>query len=135
MSKGINKVTLLGNLGRDPEVRYTPDGKAVANINIATSESWKDKNTGEKVEKVEWHRVIFFGKLAEICGEYLQKGSKIYLEGKIRTRKWSDKNGVEKYTTEIHSDEMLMLDSAEHASQSQRPVENDEDEFSDDVPF
>jgi single-strand DNA-binding protein len=111
MSKGLNKVMLIGNLGRDPEVRYTQDGKAIANMSIATTESWKDKHSGEKVDKVEWHRVVFFGKLAEICGEFLTKGSKACIQGKIRTRKWVDKNGEEKYTTEIHADDLLMLDS------------------------
>jgi len=101
-SKGVNKVILVGNLGKDPEVRYLPNGGAVANITLATSESWRDKATGEQKEKTEWHRVVLFGKLAEIAGEYLRKGSQVYIEGKLTTRKWADQAGVEKYTTEIH---------------------------------
>ena len=101
-SKGINKAIIVGNLGKDPEVRYLPNGGAVANITLATSESWRDKATGEQKEKTEWHRVVLFGKLAEIAGEYLRKGSQVYIEGKLTTRKWADQAGVEKYTTEIH---------------------------------
>ena len=101
-SRGVNKVILVGNLGNDPEVRYMPNGGAVANITLATSESWRDKQTGETKEKTEWHRVVLFGKLAEVAGEYLRKGSQIYIEGKLNTRKWTDQAGVEKYTTEIH---------------------------------
>ncbi|QIC87541.1 single-stranded DNA-binding protein [Serratia liquefaciens] len=101
-SKGINKAIIVGNLGKDPEVRYMPNGGAVANITLATSESWRDKATGEQKEKTEWHRVVLFGKLAEIAGEYLRKGSQVYIEGKLTTRKWADQAGVEKYTTEIH---------------------------------
>lgn len=101
-SKGVNKAILVGNLGKDPEVRYTQNGSAIANITIATSESWRDKTTGEQKEKTEWHRVVLFGKLAEIAGEYLRKGSQVYIEGKLTTRKWADQAGVEKYTTEIH---------------------------------
>jgi len=108
---GINKVILIGNLGNDPEVKYMPNGNAVANITIATSESWKDKNTGEQVDKTEWHRVTFYRRLAEIAGEYLKKGSKVYIEGKLQTRKWQDKNGQDRYTTEIIANEMQMLDS------------------------
>jgi len=141
MSKGLNKVTLIGNLGRDPEVRYTQDGKAIANISIATSESWKDKN-GQKVEKVEWHRIVFFGKLAEVVGDYLVKGSKIYLEGKIRTRKWADNNtGEEKYTTEIHGEDLVMLDSPDHGGggKPEHPDQrNPDDNYLDpngDIPF
>ena len=100
-SKGVNKVILVGNLGQDPEVRYMPGGGAVTNISIATSESWKDKATGEQKEKTEWHRVVIFGKLAEIAGEYLKKGSQVYIEGALQTRKWTDQSGVDKYTTEI----------------------------------
>lgn len=100
-SKGVNKVILVGNLGQDPEVRYMPGGGAVANVSIATSESWKDKATGEQKEKTEWHRVVIFGKLAEIAGEYLKKGSQVYIEGALQTRKWTDQSGVDKYTTEI----------------------------------
>lgn len=100
-SRGVNKVILVGNLGQDPEVRYMPNGGAVANITLATSESWRDKTTGEQKEATEWHRVILFGKLAEVAGEYLHKGSQIYIEGKLRTRKWQDQSGQDKYTTEV----------------------------------
>ncbi len=100
-SKGVNKVILVGNLGQDPEVRYMPSGGAVANISIATSESWKDKNTGQMQEKTEWHRVVIFGKLAEVAGEYLRKGSQVYLEGQLQTRKWQDQQGQDRYSTEI----------------------------------
>lgn len=100
-SRGINKVILVGNLGNDPEVKHTNSGSAIANITVATSEEWRDKATGEKREAVEWHRVVLFGKLAEIAGEYLRKGSQVYIEGQLRTRKWTDNAGVEKYTTEI----------------------------------
>ena len=105
----INKVILVGNLGRDPEVRYTPDNNAITNISIATTDRYKDKNTGEQKEITEWHRVVFFNKLAEIAGQYLKKGSQVYIEGSLRTRKWTDKDGVEKYTTEIRCDDMKML--------------------------
>jgi single-strand DNA-binding protein len=111
MARGINKVILVGNLGRDPEVRYSPNGQAVANITLATSESWKDKTTGDKQEKTEWHRVVFFGKLAEIAGEYLKKGAQVYVEGRLQTRKWQDKDGADRYTTEIVANEMQMLGS------------------------
>ncbi|MDP4535998.1 single-stranded DNA-binding protein [Alkalimonas collagenimarina] len=110
MARGINKVILVGNLGADPEVRYMPQGGAVANLSIATSESWKDKNTGEQKEQTEWHRVVIYQRLAEIAGEYLRKGSKVYLEGKLKTRKWTDKDNIERYTTEIVASEMQMLD-------------------------
>lgn len=100
-SRGVNKVILVGNLGQDPEVRYLPNGGAVANITLATSESWRDKETGEQKEQTEWHRVVLFGKLAEVAGEYLRKGSQVYIEGQLRTRKWTDQSGVEKYTTEV----------------------------------
>jgi len=100
-SKGVNKVILVGNLGQDPEVRYLPSGEAVANITLATSESWRDKATGEQKEQTEWHRVVLFGKLAEVAGEYLRKGSQVYIEGQLRTRKWTDQSGTEKYTTEV----------------------------------
>jgi single-strand DNA-binding protein len=106
----VNKVILIGNLGRDPETRYMPEGGAITNISIATTEVWKDKN-GEKQEKTEWHRVAFFGKLAEIAGEYLKKGSQVYVEGRLQTRKWQDKDGADKYTTEIVADRMQMLGS------------------------
>jgi len=100
-SRGINKVILVGNLGQDPEVRYMPNGNAVANISVATSESWKDKNTGQMQEKTEWHRVVLFGKLAEVAGEYLRKGSQVYVEGQLQTRKWQDQNGQDRYSTEV----------------------------------
>lgn len=100
-SRGVNKVILVGNLGADPEVRYMPNGGAVANITLATSETWRDKTTGEMKEQTEWHRVVLFGKLAEVAGEYLRKGSQVYIEGQLRTRKWTDQAGIEKYTTEI----------------------------------
>ena len=106
----VNKVILIGNLGRDPETRYMPDGGAITNISIATTETWKDKN-GDKQEKTEWHRVAFFGKLAEIAGEYLKKGSQVYVEGRLQTRKWQDKDGQDKYTTEIVANAMQMLGS------------------------
>jgi single-strand DNA-binding protein len=111
MARGINKVILIGNLGQDPEVKYMPNGGAVANVTVATSESWKDKNTGEQKENTEWHRVVFFRRLAEIVGEYLKKGSKVYIEGKLQTRKWQDQQGNDRYTTEIVANEMQMLDS------------------------
>ena len=152
MARGVNKVILIGNLGQDPEVKYMPNGNAVANVTIATSESWKDKNTGENVDKTEWHRVVFFRRLAEIVGEYLKKGSKIYIEGKLQTRKWQDKNGKDNWTTEIIANEMQMLDSRgggsgdfnqnQGGSGSQQqsapsqaapaPANND---FDDDIPF
>ena len=109
MARGINKVILVGNLGADPETRYMPSGSAVTNIRIATSESWKDRETGERKERTEWHRVAFFNRLAEIAGEYLRKGSQVYIEGKLRTRKWQDQSGNDRYTTEIIADEMQML--------------------------
>ena len=109
----INKVILIGNLGRDPEVRYTPNGAAICNVTIATSRNWKDKNSGEKMEETEWHRVVFFDRLAEIAGEYLKKGRPVYVEGRLKTRKWTDKDGVEKYTTEIMADNMQLLGGRE----------------------
>lgn len=150
MARGINKVILIGNLGKDPEVRYTPSGLAVANITIATSESWKDKQSGEMQERTEWHRVVFYQRLAEIVGEYLRKGSKVYVEGRLQTRKWQDKNsGQDRYTTEIIADSMQMLDgkggsgssgssyekstSAGSASSSQAAPELDT--FDDEIPF
>lgn len=148
MARGVNKVILIGNLGADPEVRYMPSGGAVANVSIATSESWKDKKTGEMQERTEWHRVVFYNRLAEIVGEYLKKGSKIYVEGRIRTRKWEDKDGKDRYTTEINADSMQMLDgrsggapSFDNSSSSSRapakqaaPAAASED-FDDDIPF
>jgi single-strand DNA-binding protein len=120
----INKVILIGNLGRDPEVRYMPSGDAVANITIATTETWKDK-AGEKQEQTEWHRVAMFGKTAEIAGEYLKKGSQVYIEGKLQTRKWTDKEGQERYTTEIRADRMQMLGSRSGGSERMPPTEDD----------
>jgi single-strand DNA-binding protein len=111
MARGINKVILVGNLGRDPEMKYTASGAAIANITIATSDSWNDKQTGEKVEKTEWHRVVAFQRLAEIMGEYLKKGSQVYIEGRLQTRKWQDQNGQDRYTTEIVANDMQMLGS------------------------
>ncbi|MFC6634541.1 single-stranded DNA-binding protein [Microbulbifer taiwanensis] len=112
MARGINKVILIGNLGNDPDTKYMPSGGAVTNVSLATSESWKDKQTGQQQERTEWHRVVFFNRLAEIAGEYLRKGSKVYIEGSLRTRKWQDKNsGQDRYTTEIVASEMQMLDS------------------------
>lgn len=122
MARGINKVILVGNLGKDPEVRYSPNGQAVANCTIATSESWKDKTSGEKQERTEWHRVVFFGRLAEIAGEYLKKGAQIYVEGRLQTRKWQDKEGKERYTTEIVANEMQMLGSRGGAGMPSEPA-------------
>jgi len=149
MARGINKVILIGNLGNDPEVRYTPNGSAVANITLATSTSWRDKQTGELQERTEWHRVAFFNRLAEIVGEYLHKGSKIYVEGSLRTRKWQDKNtGADRYTTEIIANEMQMLDSrstSQHNSQQSETnhsantttsnQNNTTQDLDDDIPF
>ena len=109
MARGINKVTIVGNLGNDPEVKYMPSGGAVTNISVATSESWKDKQTGQPQERTEWHRIVFFNRLAEIVGEYLKKGSQVYVEGSLRTRKWQDQSGQDRYTTEIVGSEMQML--------------------------
>ena len=110
MARGVNKVILIGNLGADPEIRYAASGTAVVNTSLATADSWRDKQTGEQQERTEWHRVVFFNRLAEIVNEYLRKGSKVYVEGSLRTRKWLDKNNVERYTTEIIANEMQMLD-------------------------
>jgi single-strand DNA-binding protein len=109
----VNKVILIGNLGRDPEVRYAPSGSAICNVTLATSRNWKDKTTGERQEETEWHRVVFYDRLAEVAGEYLKKGKSVYIEGRLKTRKWTDKDGVEKYTTEIIANEMTMLGSRE----------------------
>tara|TARA_R110000868_G_scaffold318028_1_gene578820 strand:+ start:33923 stop:34381 length:459 start_codon:yes stop_codon:yes gene_type:complete len=150
-SRGINKVILVGNLGRDPEVRYTPSGSAVTNVSIATSDTWKDKE-GNAQERTEWHRIVFFNRLAEIAGEYLKKGSKIYVEGRLQTRKWQDKDNQDRYTTEIVGNEMQMLDSkggsADYAggsssssrsssssSSSQPAPAPVDDNFDDDIPF
>lgn len=154
-SRGVNKVILVGNLGQDPEVRYLPNGGAVANITLATSESWRDKATGEKKEQTEWHRVVLFGKLAEVAGEYLRKGSQVYIEGQLRTRKWTDQSGVEKYTTEVLVNVggvMQMLGGKQGGNeQSPAPRNNSQQrsqpaqqqsqhseppmDFSDDIPF
>jgi single-strand DNA-binding protein len=111
MARGVNKVIIVGNCGQDPETRFMPSGGAVTNLSIATSESWKDKNTGDQQERTEWHRVVFFNRLAEIAGEYVKKGSKLYVEGSLRTRKWQGQDGQDRYTTEIVASEMQMLDS------------------------
>lgn len=147
MARGVNKVILIGNLGNDPDVRYTAGGAAVANISLATAESWKDKDTGEKQERTEWHRVVFFGRLAEIVGEYLRKGSQVYVEGRLQTRKWQDKDGNDRYTTEIVANDMQMLGSKSGGSAgfnqsapesvSDKPLSNQDskDDFDDDIPF
>lgn len=123
MARGINKVILLGNIGQDPETRYIPAGGAVTNISVATSEQWKDKNTGQPQERTEWHRVVFFNRLAEIAGEYLKKGGKVYIEGSLRTRKWQGQDGQDRYTTEIVASEMQMLSDMQSSAggQQQRP--------------
>lgn len=147
MARGINKVILVGNLGADPETRYMPSGKAVTNIRIATSEGWKDKQTGDLQERTEWHRVVLFDKLGEIAAEYLRKGSQVYIEGSLRTRKWQDKDGKDQYTTEIVAREMQMLGSRAGAgagdNRSERrptveervPVATTEEQFDDEIPF
>jgi len=153
MARGVNKVILIGNLGADPEVRYMTNGQAVANLSVATSEAWRDKQTNELQERTEWHRVVLFRRLAEIAGEYLKKGSKVYIEGRIRTRKWQDQNGQDRYTTEVHGDELQMLDGRGSAgdsagysnnnfnqnSQSAPAMAQDApsaaDNFDDDIPF
>lgn len=124
MSRGVNKVILVGNLGQDPEVRQMPNGESVANFTVATSESWKDKNTGEQKENTEWHRVAMYRRLAEIAGEYLRKGSKVYIEGRLQTRKWQDQQGQDRYTTEIVANEMQMLDSRGAGQGSGQPQAN-----------
>lgn len=128
MSRGVNKAIIIGHVGQDPDLRYTPAGSAVANFNVATDESYKDKNTGQMVPKTEWHRVVMFGKLAEIAGQYLKKGSKVYIEGKLQTREW-EKDGIKRYTTEINANEMQMLDGRpeSHGGQS-RSAEPAEDQ-------
>lgn len=147
MARGVNKVILIGNLGKDPEVRYTPNGLAVANLTLATSESWKDKQSGENVERTEWHRIVMYQRLAEIAGEYLRKGAKVYIEGRLQTRKWQDKNsGQDRYTTEIIAENMQMLDSKGGSANSSssfekpaatisEPVMTTDNSFDDDVPF
>jgi single-strand DNA-binding protein len=123
----VNKVILVGNLGRDPETRYNPEGGAITNISIATTETWKDKASGEKQERTEWHRVVFFNRLAEIAGEYLKKGSQVYVEGGLRTRKWQDKEGKERYTTEIVAERMQMLGSRSGMGDASARDRGDED--------
>jgi single-strand DNA-binding protein len=161
MARGINKVILIGNLGNDPEQKSMPNGNAVTNISVATAESWKDKQTGQQQERTEWHRVVFFNRLAEIAGQYLSKGSKVYIEGSLRTRKWQDQSGADRYSTEIIASEMQMLDSRgdqgggysqpaprQQAPQKQAPQQSapqqpqqpaapagNFDDFDDDIPF
>jgi len=142
---GVNKVIIIGNLGNDPEVKYMSNGDAVANISIATSKSWKDKNTGEKQERTEWHRIVLYRRLGEIAGEYLTKGSKCYIEGELQTRSWEDKDGVKKYTTEIIANNMQMLDKKSDSDNStgaappipkKTPYNKDGvDQFNDDIPW
>lgn len=154
MARGINKVILIGNLGNDPETKYLPSGGAVTNVSLATTDSWKDKNSGQQQERTEWHRVVFFNRLAEIAGEYLKKGSKVYIEGSLRTRKWQGQDGQDRYTTEIVASEMQMLDgrggdNAGAGQQSSRGAAPQEQpaaaaqggyaapsgDFDDDIPF
>lgn len=153
MARGINKAILVGNLGADPEVKYTTSGNAVTNITIATSESWKDKQTGQNQERTDWHRIVFFNKLAEIAGEYLRKGSQVYIEGALRTRKWQDQSGQDRYTTEIVASEMQMLGGRQDGGspsqaapqksrpspssnqQTQAPQNNTLDDIDDQIPF
>jgi len=159
MARGVNKVILVGNLGKDPDTRYLPSGGAVTNVTLATSDTWKDKQTGQAQERTEWHRVVFFNKLAEIAGEYLKKGSKVYVEGSLRTRKWQGQDGKDNYTTEIVANEMQMLDSRgggdysqsrdaadQYSGASRQPesrptpaasgsAPSDYDSFDDDIPF
>lgn len=134
MARGVNKVILIGNIGSDPEVRYMPSGDAIANVNIATSDTWKDKQTGENQERTEWHRVVFFKRLAEIVGEYLRKGSKVYVEGRLQTRKWQGQDGQERYTTEIVANDMQMLDSRGGGSANFEPREPRQQARSQDAP-
>ncbi len=142
MARGINKVILVGNLGADPESRTMPSGSAVTNIRVATSESWKDKNTGDQQERTEWHNVAFFGRLAEVAGEYLRKGSQVYVEGKLRTRKWQDRDGNDRWTTEVIANEMQMLGGrpgsgapAQAPSAAVADAPPASAEFDDDIPF
>lgn len=153
MARGVNKVILIGNVGSDPEVRYTPSGTAVANMSVATTEGWKDKQSGERQERTEWHRVVLFSRLGEIAGEYLRKGSKVYIEGRLQTRKWLDKSNVERFTTEVIANEMQMLDARagsggsnfdnqsnsapQHESTTSQtpPVTAAYDDLDDDIPF
>lgn len=138
----VNKVIILGNVGKDPETRYLPDGGAVTNVSIATSEQWKDKATGEKKEKTEWHRVVFFQRIAEVAGQYLKKGSSCYVEGKLTTRKWADKEGIERYSTEIHADRLQLLggkpqqNEGENQPKQSTPAKTGGfDDLDDDIPF
>lgn len=140
--RGVNKVILIGNLGRDPEVRYTPSGVAVANFSIATSEEWKDKGTGEKQERTEWHKIVAWRRLAEICGEYLYKGSQVYIEGKLQTRKWQDRDGNDRWTTEVYVISMQMLGKSNRTNREEPgyPVSNYKEPVpetvpEDDIPF
>lgn len=119
--KGVNKCIIAGRCGQDPETKYMPSGGAVTNVSIATSETWKDKQTGQQQERTEWHRVVFFNRLAEIAGEYLRKGGKVYVEGSLRTRKWQDQNGQDRYTTEIVANELQMLDSRDDTAKAANP--------------
>ena len=139
MSNGVNQVLIIGNLGSDPEIKYTKAGDPVANLSIATSESWKDKNSGDLQEKVEWHRVVMFSRLAEIAEQYLKKGSKVFVEGKLQTRKWQDQEGKDRYTTEVVAKEMTMLDSrsTSQAQENSPKVESEKpkDDFEEDIPF
>ena len=133
----INKVIIVGNLGRDPEVRYTADNNAITNVSIATTDRYKDKHSGEQKEITEWHRVVFFNRLGEIAAEYLKKGSQVYIEGKLRTRKWTDKDGAEKYSTEIIADQLQMLGgrASEATSATPAPKVKPADDLDDDIPF
>jgi single-strand DNA-binding protein len=148
--RGVNKVILIGNIGQDPEVKYMPSGGAVTNVSIATSETWKDKNTGQPQERTEWHRVVFFNRLGEIAGEYLKKGSKVYIEGRLQTRKWQAQDGTDRYSTEIVADQMQMLDGARNDGQQSQPAQQRQpaqqsqpvpsqphgfDNFDDDIPY
>jgi single-strand DNA-binding protein len=154
MARGVNKVILIGNLGQDPETRAMPSGSSVANLRVATTESWKDKQTGETKEQTEWHTVVMFGRLAEVAGEYLRKGSQVYVEGRLRTRKWQDKEGRDRYSTEIVANDMQMLGSRGGGAgggagggmgggtagegrerRESQPSGGDRDEFDDDIPF
>ncbi len=148
MARGINKVIIVGNLGGDPETRYMPSGSAVTNLTVATNESWKDKQTGEQKDRTEWHKVAMFNRLAEVAAEYLRKGSQVYIEGKLRTRKWQDKNGQDRWTTEIIADEMQMLggrggsgggsapmSSGQDSGPPSTPPQSGPDDFDDDIPF
>ena len=146
MSRGVNKVILVGNLGQKPDMKYTQSSTAVANLSLATSESWKDKDSGDLKTKTEWHRVVYFGKLAEIAEQYLDKGSKVYVEGKLQTRKWQDQAGNDRYTTEVLGQELTMLDSRgdssgssfenNNSTMSEEDVNQDNGEFSEeDIPF